>query len=208
MRPVAATRRAATACSHPPTVACPPSHHTTPYHPACLHRHAVMLSACRGKLMDLRPPRALGPLSDATVPQSWFTHFYALGAAWNTAVSLAFFASQAYAALPAADMAMCVAALTLLQLHLARRLLETVWLMRYPAGARMHLVAYVFGLRWVRDTQCTPRCLASSVGLAQGCSATQRLLLSTPRGWEGVLGAHPPPCPTPLSSAATTCWCP
>lgn len=36
--------------------------------------------------------------------------------------------------------------LLLLQLHLARRLAETRLLMRYPADARMHIIAYIFGL--------------------------------------------------------------
>lgn len=106
-----------------------------------------MLSACRGKLMELAPRRALGPLSDATVPQAWFAHFYALGATWNAAVLLAFLSSGAYAAAPAGAAATHVAALALLQLHLLRRLAETLALMRYPPGARMHLIAYLFGLR-------------------------------------------------------------
>eukprot|EP00887_Chlorella_sp_A99_P006327 scaffold3.g6327.t1 len=98
-------------------------------------RAAVTLSACRGKLMDARPRRALGPLSDATVPQAWFAHFYTVGAAWNAGVAAAFLASDAYAALPAADRAMYVAALALLQLHLVRRLAETL------AGAALFLAA-------------------------------------------------------------------
>ena len=35
----------------------------------------------------------------------------------------------------------------LLSIHFGRRLAETEGLMRYPAGSRMHLVAYLFGLR-------------------------------------------------------------
>lgn len=97
--------------------------------PLCA-RSAVVLSACRGKIIDFKPPNALGPLSvrsvtvlqpgggvlasrgacrcqgalgmpgpdrascmpaamplgflqDWTVPQKWFWHFYAIGAAWN-----------------------------------------------------------------------------------------------------------------------------
>jgi hypothetical protein len=37
--------------------------------------------------------------------------------------------------------------MSVFQLHLVRRMLETRLLMKYPAGARMHVLAYVFGLR-------------------------------------------------------------
>lgn len=111
-------------------------------------RSAVQLSACRGKLMDLKPRRALGPLSDWTVPQRWFGHFYALGAAWNATVAYLLLGSPYYAALPAAQRSTCALALGLLQLHLTRRLVETVGLMAYPPSARMHGIAYLFGMRW------------------------------------------------------------
>lgn len=39
-------------------------------------------------------------------------------------------------------------ALALFQVHLVRRLLETTLLMRYPRGAKMHVVAYAFGLSY------------------------------------------------------------
>jgi len=126
-------------------------HHGTPAPclgtpPAC--RAAVQLSACRGKLMDLKPAtRVLGPLSDWTVPQRWFAHFYALGACWNAAVAWLLLTSPYYAALPAVQRAGVVLALALLQLHLCRRWLETVGLLRYPPGARMHGIAYAFGMR-------------------------------------------------------------
>lgn len=38
-------------------------------------------------------------------------------------------------------------ALMVLQLHLLRRLYESVALMVYPPAARMHAIAYAFGLR-------------------------------------------------------------
>ena len=43
-------------------------------------------------------------------------------------------------------------ALLLLQLHLCRRLAECSLLMRFPVTSRMHIVAYVFGLRCVPCT--------------------------------------------------------
>lgn len=110
-------------------------------------RAAVLLSACRGKLMDEAPPRALGPLSDWTVPQRWFGHFYALGAAWNAAVAWLLLGSPYFASLPAPERAAAALSLALLQLHLVRRLAETYGLLRYPPGARMHGVAYLFGVR-------------------------------------------------------------
>lgn len=39
-------------------------------------------------------------------------------------------------------------ALALFLAHLLRRLLETWHMMVYPAGARMHVIAYVFGLSY------------------------------------------------------------
>ena len=41
-----------------------------------------------------------------------------------------------------------VTVLLLLQIHLVRRLVETYLIMVYPSGARMHLIAYVFGLSY------------------------------------------------------------
>lgn len=43
--------------------------------------------------------------------------------------------------------AVCLAALALFQTHLLRRAAETGLLLHYPAGAKMHGIAYVFGLR-------------------------------------------------------------
>ena len=49
--------------------------------PPC--RHAVLLSACRGKLWEGRPAAKLGPLTAISVPQSWFGHFYLIGVCVN-----------------------------------------------------------------------------------------------------------------------------
>ena len=107
----------------------------------------MLLSACRGKLMDMKPPAALGPLSDWEVPQRWFAHFYALGAAWSAAVAALFLVSPHFQGLPLHAAATHQAGLALLQLHLVRRLAETLGVMRYPPGARMLGVAYLFGIR-------------------------------------------------------------
>ena len=95
--------------------------------------------------MDVKPPAALGPLSDWTIPQGFFAHFYAVGAAWNVLVT-ALFVLALRSSSSQANLA-SVVALALLQVHLVRRYVETVALMKYPQGARMHGVAYLFGLR-------------------------------------------------------------
>ncbi len=40
-----------------------------------------------------------------------------------------------------------LASLVLLEVHLVRRMIETACIMNYPKDAKMHLIAYVFGLR-------------------------------------------------------------
>lgn len=37
--------------------------------------------------------------------------------------------------------------LVLLEVHLVRRMLETAYILHYPRDAKMHLIAYIFGLR-------------------------------------------------------------
>ncbi|KAK9820952.1 hypothetical protein WJX81_004939 [Elliptochloris bilobata] len=116
-------------------------------------RAAVVLSACRGKTWDSKPAARLGPLTGLSVPQSWFAHFYDVGAAVNAAVLgslLALAANSGSLGSMAADGASdaALAGLALLQAHLTRRLAEANWLACYPAGARMHAIAYLFGLSY------------------------------------------------------------
>jgi len=98
--------------------------------------------------MDAKPSGALGPLSDFTVPQRWFYHFYAIGSLWNVAVAAIFIGSPAFSALSAASQAAYILTAALLEVHLLRRFLETVGLLRYPPAARMHIIAYVFSLAY------------------------------------------------------------
>ena len=97
----------------------------------------------------------LGPfLSSLTVPQSWFLHFYALGSLAATAVLGAALRGGAAAAggsdstpnssLPPPS----VAALALLLLHVLRRWGECAWQASWPREARMHAVAYAFGMSY------------------------------------------------------------
>ncbi|KAI8472928.1 MAG: 3-oxo-5-alpha-steroid 4-dehydrogenase-domain-containing protein [Monoraphidium minutum] len=112
-------------------------------------KDAVTLSACRGKLWQTKP-EALGRLKDWSLPQAWFLHFYLVGAACNAAVLMAYSCSccGAGSELPVAEQARSILALSLFQAHLVRRALETALVMRYPPDARMHGVAYVFGLSY------------------------------------------------------------
>ena len=104
----------------------------------------------------------LGPLlSSLTVPQGWFLHFYALGSVAAAAVLGAAlrggggnggggggksFSSNSSRSppLPASS----VAALALLLLHVLRRWAECSWQASWPSGARMHAVAYAFGMSY------------------------------------------------------------
>ena len=81
------------------------------------------------------------------MPQSWFAHFYAVGAAFNLAVLAAM--SSMMASAPKAPLVLPLLGSLLLQVHLTRRLLESFLVLRYPASARMHAIAYLFGLRCV-----------------------------------------------------------
>lgn len=49
--------------------------------------------------------------------------------------------------IPLSQVVQALLLLALFQLHLLRRALETALLLRYPPGARMHGVAYLFGMR-------------------------------------------------------------
>jgi 3-oxo-5-alpha-steroid 4-dehydrogenase 3 len=99
--------------------------------------------------MDAAPSRApLGPLSDWTVPQQWFSHFYAVGSVWNFAVLVTFAVSVRERGMSTFEVTLYCTTLVLFEVHLVRRFLETVALLKYPKGARMHGIAYVFGLSY------------------------------------------------------------
>lgn len=89
------------------------------------------------------------------MPQRWFAHFYAIGAIWNFLVLLAFRAVQDKYIVNVGPTHFVVAALSVLQVHLVRRLLETMLLLKYPAQARMHGIAYIFSLTYVLKMYCS-----------------------------------------------------
>jgi len=162
--------------------------------------------------MDMKPPAALGPLSDWEVPQRWFAHFYALGAAWNAAVSALFLASPHFRTLPLHAAAAHQAALALLQLHLVRRLAETLGVMRYPPGASMHGVAYLFGIRQevlssMRDG-CTSAPPASYAHSHRACACSLAPVVGAPplgAGSEIPARRVAPPPPPPVLCCAVLC---
>lgn len=111
-------------------------------------RHAVQLAAARGKLWGDRPAVNLGPLTDAAVPQRWFTHFYLLGSACNAACICWFLDHLGRQPTLLAQQCASLVALAALQCHLLRRWYETERVMVYPPQARMHFIAYAFGLSY------------------------------------------------------------
>eukprot|EP00890_Picochlorum_soloecismus_P000218 jgi/Picsp_1/1197/NSC_04678-R1_protein len=116
-------------------------------------RNAVVLSACRGKLTDKAPNRALGPLSDSFVPQAWFSHFYAIGCVSNLFILvnialLVWVEGFSHPRCSQLELSMAFFAISFFQFHLCRRLVETVFVMKYPQDAKMHILAYLFGLSY------------------------------------------------------------
>jgi len=110
-------------------------------------KDAVKLSAARGKLWSIRPT-TLGALNNMAVPQAWFSHFYAIGMACCTALVLVCSSTVHAHGFSRAVGPETYVALTLFLLHLLRRLLETCCMMVYPADARMHVIAYAFGMSY------------------------------------------------------------
>jgi 3-oxo-5-alpha-steroid 4-dehydrogenase 3 len=184
-------RAAAARRSPPPLAAAAPARSPRPR--CTSNRAAVLLAAARGKLVDSAPRGALGPLSAWTVPQRRFADFYALGAAWNAAVTALLFGSAAFAALPPAARATHAALAAALQAHLLRRLAETLLLLRYPPGARMHGIAYLFGLSYYLALPLTffPRSSLGSVAAAAAALARRGRLPAPPAAAARALAAAP-----------------
>lgn len=93
--------------------------------------------------MELKPQAALGMLSDWTVPQSWFSHFYMIGSTCNAMLMLLYLRCGT-----GPVHSTTVASLILIQIHLTRRWIETLFMMTYPVNAEMHGIAYIFGLSY------------------------------------------------------------
>lgn len=110
---------------------------------------AVRLAASRGKLWHDRPA-ALGPLKDVSVPQQFFEHFYLVGALVTTVALQVylFVCCEGDSATGGTLQRDAFLALLLFEVHVLRRYAETSYLMHYPDTARMHLLAYLFGLSY------------------------------------------------------------
>lgn len=110
---------------------------------------------------DAPKTHVLGFLSTVVVPQSWFAHFYAVGVLWNALViALVGLQCCLSASSDMRDVFISRLRNTLIlgtfQVHLVRRLVETIFMMKYPRDAKMHIMAYVFGIR------CAPLCVSVS----------------------------------------------
>ena len=102
--------------------------------------------AARGKQADAEPsspsaPAGLRAEAKWWVPHAWFAHFYVVGIACNAFVLAHALAEPFSAEHAAATLASC-----LFQAHVLRRFLETAFVARHRAGARMHIVGYLVGV--------------------------------------------------------------
>ena len=102
--------------------------------------------AARGKQADAEPsspsaPAGLRAEAKWWVPHAWFAHFYVVGIACNAFVLAHALAEPFSAEHAAATLASC-----LFQAHVIRRFLETAFVARHRAGARMHIVGYLVGV--------------------------------------------------------------
>eukprot|EP00892_Ulva_mutabilis_P000695 jgi/Ulvmu1/10626/UM066_0005.1 len=141
---------------------------------------AVRLAAARGKTWDSKPA-ALGWLKDASVPHVWFWHFYLIGVLANMAVLgllLATHLAEAGQGSATADASVNISAAVVVTVvlltHLVRRLVETVFVMRYPPGARMHVLAYVYGLAYYAVLSLSflpPQLLRAALTLVLPCGS-------------------------------------
>lgn len=102
--------------------------------------------AARGKQADAEPsspsaPAGLRAEAKWWVPHKWFAHFYVVGIACNAFVLAHALAEPFSAEHAAATLASC-----LFQAHVLRRFLETAFVARHRAGARMHIFGYLVGV--------------------------------------------------------------
>ena len=156
--------------------------------------------AARGKNGAEDDPRAW------TVPHAWFTHFYVVGTCWNAVVAIhALRAASRLATPPADDAAL---ASTLFQIHVARRLLESILVTRHRPGARMHVMGYLVGVLYyllapltLAGTPAVAALVESVAGAATTRSGVVRSALE-PRATRRVAVGKPPPRRS-ISSADT-----
>ena len=108
---------------------------------------------------------------DLTVPQRFFRHFYVIGVGSFLG---AFLLARGAAAAPT------VLCLALLTVHTARRLAETIFIQIFSPDARMHVVAYAFGLLYYVTL---PFSFLSREEVAAVVAGAGGGISSAPRGW-------------------------
>eukprot|EP01023_Acetabularia_acetabulum_P032541 TRINITY_DN30393_c1_g1_i2.p1 TRINITY_DN30393_c1_g1~~TRINITY_DN30393_c1_g1_i2.p1 ORF type:complete len:293 (-),score=18.93 TRINITY_DN30393_c1_g1_i2:237-1115(-) len=108
-----------------------------------IFKDAVVLSAARGKLWKNRPT-SLAFLKELSISHSFFSHFYVVGVLATTVVLLLnyyydpSFSFQQFQTVR----------LVLFEFHVLRRLLESWLMFKYPADAKMHVLAYAVALSY------------------------------------------------------------
>ena len=128
-----------------------------------------------------------------TVPHAWFSHFYVVGTAWNALVLMHALAhaeatlirddvisdassnqEAAYAA------AACVLVGVLFQVHVTRRLVESVFVSSYRQGATMHVLGYAVGVVYYLAAPLTLASPAAAAAIAKSGAAASGALGATP----------------------------
>ncbi|KAI3698818.1 hypothetical protein L2E82_42660 [Cichorium intybus] len=101
-------------------------------------RTTLSLVGNRGKILQS---------NKLTVPQRFFSHFYAVAILWTTILLVALWShaitgggSHAY------NVWLSVFLLVLMEVHLLRRFYETIYVFNYSPSARMHILTYLLGL--------------------------------------------------------------
>ena len=111
----------------------------------------------RGRGRERRVVDVMMSVVMTRVPHRWFQHFYVVGVCANAWT----LSSAAKRAGGRDEDAYVVYALVLFQVHLCRRLYESVFVSVYSSCARMHVAAYVLGLAYYA---CASQSWASALG--------------------------------------------
>ncbi|GIL52527.1 hypothetical protein Vafri_8361 [Volvox africanus] len=160
---------------------------------------AVRLAAARGKLWHDRPDaRSLGILKDTSVPQQFFVHFYLIGALVNTLILHLYIFVCCEEQDGGTIKRDALIALLLFELHVLRRYFETTYVMHYPDSARMHLLAYLYGLTYyiavpltlLPSTVLNLGVIRSGWNVALGAGKEHWRSIDQ-RVWEAVAAPHP-----------------
>ncbi|CAI9275661.1 unnamed protein product [Lactuca saligna] len=102
--------------------------------------HTILTLSNRGKILQSN--------SKLTVPQRFFSHFYAMAILWTTLLLVAMwsYATTSHVAGGESHANISVFLLVLMELHLLRRFYETIYVFKYSPSARMHISGYLLSL--------------------------------------------------------------